>query len=65
MSNGISNASMQTSAAAEGLANLRDPLFLLFAIGIIVTLVVLVRLLRSPPDEPDARTDASDRAGDA
>jgi hypothetical protein len=65
MSNGISNASLQASAAAEGFANLRDPLFLLFAVGIVVTLFVLVRLLRSPPDEPDARSDASERAGDA
>lgn len=54
---------LQSSTAAEGVANLLDPLFLLFAIGIIVTLFVLWRLLREPPEKPDVSDSAQEHAG--
>jgi type II secretory pathway component PulF len=51
----------QESALAEGLSNLLDPLFLLFLIGVVVTLVVLVYLLRMPPNDEASHEDVDDR----
>lgn len=59
----MSIAFLQSSAAAQGAANLLDPLFLLFIIGIAITLFVLWRLLREPSEEPDGADSAHDPAG--